>query len=251
LTKKLSDFLIKTAEDVPRRRHLPMRSTSFAVSLLMVLFSSLTSSQTSQQTPAVGRVTGTVLDESSQPINQAQVCSVVYRVVKPNTTQSDASCFVHTDKTGQFQIDHLPTGTYSITASKNDDGYAEFGQGTPFPKVTLTPEEPLANVIVKLGPKQGILIPMVKDNVTGKPVFDFFLKWQTDVPDGRWSGAAGFSQWTTRTPIPVENDVSLEFSAHGYKNWVYADPSGSRFLRMQSGERKILSIGLQPEAKAR
>jgi hypothetical protein len=251
LTKKLSDFLIKTAEDVPRRRYLPMRSTSFAVSLLMVIFSSLTSSQTSQQTPAVGRVTGTVVDESSQPINQAQVCSVVYLVLKPNRSQSNSTCVTHTDETGQFEIDHLPMGTYTITASKNDDGYAELGQGTPMPEVTLTPEQPLASVIVKLGPKQGILIPVVKDNVTGKPVFDFFLKWQTDVPDGRWSGAAGFSQWTTRTPIPVEQDVSLEFSAHGYKSWVYADPTGSRFLRMQSGEREILSIGLQPEAKAR
>lgn len=226
-----------------------MRSTSFAASLLLLLLTSLTYSQTSQPTPAVGRVTGTVLDELDQPINQAQVCSVVYLVLKPNKSQSNATCVTHTDKTGQFEINHLPMGTYTITASKNDDGYAELGQGTPVPEVTLTPEEPLANVIVKLGPKQGILIPVVKDKSTGKPVLDFSLSWQTVVPGGTWGGASGFNQWTTRTPIPAAKDVSLEVSAHGYKNWVYADPSGSRFLRLQSGERKILNIELQPEAK--
>jgi hypothetical protein len=226
-----------------------MRSKSFAASLLLVLLTSLTYSQTSQQIPAVGRVTGTVLDEFNQPINQAQVCSVVYLRLKPNTSQSNSTCVTHTDKAGQFQIDHLPMGTYSIAASKNDDGYAELGQGTPVPEVTLTPEEPIANVIVKLGPKQGILIPVVRDKATGKPVFDFLVRWQTVVPGGTSSGASGFSQWTTRTPIPAAKDVSLEVSAHGYKNWDYVDPSGSRFLRMQSGERKILTIELQPEAK--
>lgn len=172
-----------------------MRSTSFAVSLLMVIFSSLTSSQTSQQTLAVGRVTGTVVDESSQPINQAQVCSVVYLVFKPNRSQSNSTCVTHTDETGQFEIDHLPMGTYTITASKNDDGYAELGQGTPMPEVTLTPEQPLASVIVKLGAKQGILIPVVKDNVTGKPVFDFFLSgrlmFPTVVGQARQGSASG------------------------------------------------------------
>ena len=226
-----------------------MRSKSFAASLLLVLLTSLTYSQTSQQIPAVGRVTGTVLDELDQPINQAQVCSVVHIQLKPNTSQSNSTCVTHTDETGQFEIDHLPMGTYTITASKNDEGYAELRQGTPVPEVTLTPEEPIANVIVKLGPKQGILIPLVKDTSTGKPVFDFLLRWQTVVPDGRWGGTAGFGQWTTRTPIPAAKDVSLEVSAHGYKNWVYADPSGSRFLRLKSGQRKILSIELQPEAK--
>jgi hypothetical protein len=213
-----------------------MRSTSFAASLLLLLLTSLTYSQTS------GRVTGTVLNEFSQPIDKAQVCSVVFRVINSSKSQSDASCFVRTDKTGQFEIDHLPMGTYSIAASKNDDGYAEFGQGTPYPKVILTPEEPLANVIVKLGPKQGILIPVVKDKVTGKRLFDFDFNWQTVVPGGSSTGAGRFNQLTSRTPIPAGKDVSLEISANGYKD-------SSQVLRLRSGEQKTLTIELQPEAK--
>jgi hypothetical protein len=238
---KLGDFLTKTGEDNPRRRHLPMRSTWFAVSLLLLS----TSLSHSQMRPE-GRVTGTVLDEFSQPIDKAQVCRVVYLPSK-----SDATCFAHTDKTGQFEIDHVPMGTYGVVASKNEDGYADFGLTAPV-KVTLTPEEPLANVIVKLGPRAGILIPRVRDKVTGTPLPDFFLKWRVDVPDGTWTGTSGFSQWTTRTSIPAAKDVSFQVSAPGYQTWVYTDPSNlSRpsYLRLESGEQKSLSIELQPEAK--
>jgi hypothetical protein len=228
-----------------------MRSTCLVVSLVF-LASSLGYSQSGSRTIEQkmlpeGRVTGTVLDEFSQPIDKAQVCRVVYLPSK-----SDATCFAHTDKTGQFEIDHVPMGTYGVVASKNEDGYADFGLTAPV-KVILTPEEPLANVIVKLGPRQAILIPLVKDKVTGKPMFDFFVQWTTKIPDGAWSGAAGFSQWTTRMSVPEGKDVSLNVSADGYRTWVYADPSNPSqpfYLRLESGEQKSLNVELEPESKS-
>jgi hypothetical protein len=48
----------------------------------------------------------------------------------------------------------------------------------------------------------AILIPLVKDKATGKRVVDFMVQWTTKIPDGAWSGASGFNQWTTRTSIP-------------------------------------------------
>jgi hypothetical protein len=87
---------------------------------------------------------------------------------------------------------------------------------------------------------------------TGKPVSDFLVKWRVDVPGGAWQGASGFSQWTTRTSIPAAKDVSLEVSANGHRTWVYIDPSNQSrpsYLRLESGERKSISIELQPEAK--
>ena len=149
------------------------------------------------------------------------------------------------DNVGPCQV------TYGVVASKIDDGYADFGLTAPV-KVTITPEEPLASVILKLGPRAGILIPLVKNKITGKPVSDFLVKWRVDVPGGAWQGASGFSQWTTRTSIPAAKDVSLEVSANGYRTWVYIDPSNQSrpsYLRLESGERKSLSIELQPEAK--
>jgi hypothetical protein len=228
-----------------------MRSSCFVVSLVF-LASSLGYSQSGSRTNEQkmlpeGRVTGTVLDEFSQPINKANVCTVIYLPSK-----SDARCFAYTDKTGQFQIDHVPMGTYGVVASKIDDGYTDFGTA-PVQKVTITPEEPLANVMLKLGPRAGILIPLVKDKVTGKLVPDFFLNWRVDVPGGTWTGASGFSQWTTRTSIPAGKDVSLQVSAPGYQTWVYANPSNQSrpsYLRLESGERKSLNVELEPESKS-
>ena len=75
------------------------------------------------------------------------------------------------DNVGPCQV------TYGVVASKIDDGYADFGLTAPV-KVTITPEEPLASVILKLGPRAGILIPLVKNKITGKPVSDFLVAYQ-------------------------------------------------------------------------
>ena len=190
---------------------------------------------------------GVVVDEQNQPIIDAQVCT---RVSLPGKLEDN--CPAQTDGNGQFQIEHLPMGTFGVVASKNEDGYAGFDQ-TGMPTVTLTPEAPLANVVVKLGPKEGILVPSVKDKFTGKPVYDFVLRWHLDGPNSSWSGGGGFSRWSTRMPIPAEKDVFIDVvSARGYKKWVPTDPSDpSRPLQLhlQHGEVKSLSVELEPEAK--
>jgi hypothetical protein len=223
-----------------------MRFAWFAAALLFLL-TSPSYSQASEQGRPEGRVIGTVLDELDQPINKAQVCTVVNL-----PGESHSLCVARTDKTGQFQINHLPMGTFGLVASKIDDGYEDFEHAVPEQAVTLTPQQPLASVIVKLGPRAGILIPSVKDMVTGKPVPDFWVSWKFDIPNGSSTGTSGFSRWTTRTSIPADRDLSLEVSAHGYKKWVWADgsnPSQPLYLRLRSAEQRVITIELQPEAK--
>jgi hypothetical protein len=222
-----------------------MRFAWFAAALLFLL-TSPSYSQASEQGRPEGRVIGTVLDELDQPINKAQVCTVVNL-----PGESHSLCVARTDKTGQFQINHLPMGTFGVVASKIDDGYEDFEHAAPEQTVTLTPEQPLASVTVKLGPRAGILIPSVKDVVTGKPVSDFWVSWKFDIPNGSSTGVSGFSRWTTRTSIPADRDLSLEVSAHGYKKWVYADgssPYQPLSLRLRSAERRVITVDLQPEA---
>jgi carboxypeptidase family protein len=223
-----------------------MRSTWFAISLLL-LWAPATYSQVSQPSQPEGRVTGTVLDEQGQPINNAHVSTLVSLPGESFATEGAT-----TDSNGQFQIEHLPMGTFTVVASKNEDGYAGFDQAG-MPTVTLTPEASLANVVVKLGPKEGILAPSVTDKVTGKPVCDFLLRWHVTGTNSSWAGGIGFSRGTTRQSILAEKDVVIDMvSARGYKKWVPTDPSdASRPLQIyvRRGEVKSLSFEIEPETK--
>lgn len=109
--------------------------------------------------------------------------------------------FWHTDSTGQFQIQHFPMGTYRVTASKNEDGYPEIEDTNALPTATLTPAEPLARVMVKLGPQTGILVPIVKDKVTGKRIFQFQVHWMVNDPDHPNSGVGAEAQASVRGPL--------------------------------------------------
>jgi hypothetical protein len=121
---------------------------------LTVALSTLLYAQTSEQ----GRITGIVLNEDGQPVVHAAACISALG-------SSKTECSVFTDQGGQFEIQHLATGTFFVFATKHEEGYADQGPGQ---KVVLTQQEPNANITVKLPPKVGTLIGTVKDGLTGK-----------------------------------------------------------------------------------
>lgn len=215
-----------------------MRLACLAVSLVCV---SLTHAQTNEQATH-GGVTGTVLDNEGQPVKKADVCTLV---TSPSKISTD--CRVQTDKTGQFHMQQLPMGTLRIFARKMESGYPPFNEAERAETVTLTAENPLAHIILKLGPKEGILIPMVRDKINGQPIRDFHVRW--DINGGHWTATVGFSDLTRRTSLPVDKDILIEVSARGYKNWFYANPGDGRraTLRFESGEEKTLDVELEPE----
>ena len=124
------------------------------------------------------------------------------------------------------------------------------------PRVALTAEEPPGRVIVRLGPKAGILVPVVTDRLTGKPIRDFQVSWTVhdpEHPNFHAVGTNGLSQWSTRSSLPVGKELTLEFSARGYRNQVYsnpAEPTQPLYIRFQSGEVKQLQITLEPKVGA-
>jgi hypothetical protein len=229
---------------IPNRRRcistleaLHMRSW-FAV-ICLLLSTALAYSQ------ANGRLTGTVLDEFGQPVDGARVSTVVY-----SPGRSDAKDRARTDRTGQFQVDDMPMGTFGVTAQKIEEGYDGLADGTATPMVTITPEEPLASVIIKLGPKSGFLNPSVRDQATGKLIQKFTIGWFYSVPHGHVSGTDTFNHISDkltchppRVNIPPTKEVSIIVTADGYKKWVGGP------LKMQSGEERALSVDMQPEAK--
>ena len=136
---------------------------NIGVLVLLLLSASLVCGQATDRPNAYGRITGIVLDENGQLVENANVCT---SVTKGNETYE--TCNVSTGESGQFQIEHLNLGSYTVSASKEQDGYSGYQQLGQ--KVTITPSQPDRNVTLRLGPRSGILVGSAKDKATGRPI---------------------------------------------------------------------------------
>ena len=198
-----------------------------------------------QQPPVKGTITGAIVNEINVPVEGA---SVSLQVDAPSQTQSYGAA--QTDRSGHFVIEHVPLGTFGITASKDEDGYPGYGTNMEVQKITLTAEAPLVNVTIKFGPRQAMLAPTIRDRATGKRICTATLHWTAtgSTPNGPASvgGGAGIGPYTTRISIPAGEDVLVTATARGYKPWVYHDPTGQPFVNLQSGEVRRIAIDLEP-----
>ena len=219
---------------------------------LLLLASLRTFPQTADSTQPEGTISGTVLDEHGQPFKGVNVCT--YMTSAPSgSKEARGDCPVKTDEAGQFRIDHVAMGTFGVEAIKPEDGYIAFAGTSVKQFVTLTSSQSSAKVVLKLGPKAGVLLPSVKDKFTGQPVTDFQVSWTILDSDeaSSMSGGETFGQETMRTIVPPEKYLVLTISARGYKKWIYhdpSDPSRPAFIRFQAGEEKELLVELEPQA---
>jgi hypothetical protein len=213
---------------------------------LLVLLLLCTPLLCAQHPAAEGTLTGTVVNELNIPVGGA---SVSLQMDMPSQTQSYSAS--QTDQSGRFVIEHVPLGTFGIIASKDEDGYPAYDARTKVQTVTLTPEAPLAKVTIKLGSRQAMLAPTVRDKATGKRICTASLHWMaagSTAGDGPASvgGGAGIGPYTTRISIPPAQDVVLTATARGYKPWVYLDPTGHPSLNLQPGEVRTVDVELEP-----
>jgi len=196
-----------------------------------------------QTTPA-GHITGMVINQEGQPIEQASVCVTVFTVGSANSR-----CHWMTDEQGHFDIRDAPFGTCYVTANKEEAGYSAVNQGRG-QEVNLTASNASADVTVKLAPKAGMLTGSVKDSLTGKPVDKIQLSYISI--DGQGNGvASGSNNGAFRFSIPTEHDYIILISAPGYKTWFYGDADGDASLRLASGEQKDLNLYLVPQKEER
>lgn len=223
---------------------------------LLLLASLPTFSQTADSTQHEGTITGTVLDERGQPFKGVSVCT--YMPSAPSgSKEARGSCAVTTDEAGKFRVDHVAMGIFLVEAIKPDDGYIAFAGTSVIEAVTLTPSQFSATVVLKLGPKPGVLLLSVKDKLTGEPIIGFLESWaitDSDIrPSTAPSGGQTITQGTERALVPPEKHLLLTISADGYKKWVYhdpSDPSRPAFLHLQPSEEKKLLVELEPQAPA-
>jgi hypothetical protein len=223
--------------------------------VLSLLASVPTFPQTANSSQPEGNISGTVLDEHGQPFKGVQVCT--YMLDAPEgSKESRGDCPATTDEAGEFRIDHVAMGTFGVEAIKLEDGYVAFAGTSVKEVVTLTPNQSSATVVLKLGPKPGVLLPRVKDKFTGKPVIVFQVNWaisDPEKPNRTYSGGQTISRLNERAIVPPEKYLVLTISARGYEKWVYhdpSDPSRPAFVRLQPGEEKELFVELEPEAPA-
>jgi Carboxypeptidase regulatory-like domain len=202
---------------------------SFCPALTLLLLSALVAfPQATDSSGAEGVITGIVLDEQGQPIKEAQIVITLWRISGDGSIQGQGKDGGTTDEAGRFRVDHVPMGKISVEASKHEEGYPpHFGGPGGIETVTLTPGQPVAEVVLKLGPKAGMLLPTVKDKRTGKPINDFLVHWvviDPNEPNQMASGSAGVSRWTRSVTLPPEKDLIVTISKRGYKKWLYGDP---------------------------
>ena len=105
--------------------------------------------QTIEQAIPQGRIRGVAVDEEGKPIQHAKV----WPHVRHPTI--GALRIAETDENGRFEIDRLEFDTFNVFAKKESEGYPDIGfaffaEGLPS-TVRLSPEQPVANVELKLG----------------------------------------------------------------------------------------------------
>src|SRR5450755_4012421 len=131
---------------------------------------------------SAGRITGTVLDEDSQLVTDAELCLGV----KAGNNTSFRCNIARTDKNGQFEIESLKSGTYKVFAVNEGEGYSVENQ-SPGEEVVLTSENLAPQITVRLRPRVGVLLGSVTDKFTGRPIKNAWVSYQ-DI-DGKASGS--------------------------------------------------------------
>lgn len=190
-----------------------------------------------------GMIQGVVLDEIGDPVPGAKVHAELKGI-----PMAKAIRFVESDRNGLFRIDRLEFGTYYVGGQKEEDGYgptdSSFFSDVPLPTANLSAQNRFADVIVKLGPKAGILTGTIRNALTGKPISaDFDLAQVKDRT--KWMGTSAAPDF--RILIPSSREIAVKVSAPGYEPWSYSDSAiPTRGLRIEAGSEIRLDIRLKP-----
>jgi hypothetical protein len=188
------------------------------------------------------------VDEDGKPVLGPSITYSISTATGSTTSTSGSNA-----PNGAFELTQLPLGKVELNASAPLSGYWN-NNASPYKQTAvLTQANPTVHVRLKVGPKPAVLVLMVRDRITGKPVDDFMIR--TIGADGGGAGTSGLAYFPQtddggrEVPISPLFDVLLGVTAKGYKNWFYSNPSdpSDPTLHLESGERKVVQVTLQPK----
>jgi hypothetical protein len=160
-----------------------------------------------------------------------------------------------TDETGHFAIRIARSwfGKFVVAAKKEDEDYPDmsnqFYSDGKFQTVTLTPHHRHHTVIIRLGPKAGVLLGTVADAVSNAPLSPCVEFRRVSEPSNFLS-ASGWVKPKYKLLIPADTDILVKISLDGYKAWYYpgtVEKTKEKAVRLKPGERETIDIRLQPD----
>ncbi len=215
-------------------------------------FSAQQSATTPRREPrSEGLIHGTVVYPDRKPVDGATVYAGPF-----GRPIGLAFPHVQTDQTGQFSI-RIPTpwfGKLFVAAEKKDEDYPDMGNqfyaNGKFHIVTLTAAHPHAHVVIRLGPKAGVLEGTVTDAVTGSP-----LGPCTDLhyaASSNFLSGTGLITARYRLLLPSDTGILIKVQLDGYRPWYYpggAAKSAAKPIWLRPAEEKSVDIRLQPDSR--
>jgi hypothetical protein len=196
-----------------------------------------------------GLIDGIVTYEDRKPAKGATVYAVpLGRPMAAIIPHADS------DETGYFAI-HIPRswfGRFAVAAKKEDEDYPDmsnqFYSDGKFETITLSTGHPAETVIIRLGPKGGVLLGRVTDAVSNAPLSPCVEFRRASEPNNLLS-ANGWVKPNYKLLIPSDTDILVKISLDGYKTWYYpgtVEKEASQVVRLRPGEKKLVDIQLQP-----
>ena len=184
-----------------------------------------------------GEIRGKVVDELNSTVDLATVS-----VVPVGAVLSKAIKTAQSGPGGGFTIIAVPLGRYRVFASKESEGYPRtnfaFYNTHPLIEVTVSERQPVATVVVKVGPKAGIILAKVTDAISGKELDATFELRSVDNPKN-------FFGITTQRPykllVPSGRAITMQVGAQGHKTRTYP-----KSILLKPHQELILDIKLDP-----
>jgi len=200
-----------------------------------------------------GLIDGIVTYENRTPVKNATVYAVpMGRPVSAIMPHAD------TDETGYFAIHIFPSwfGRFAVGAEKLDEDYLnmtnQFYSNGKFETVTLTSGHRTATVIIRLGPKAGVLQGRVIDAITGAPLKPC-VEFRRVLNPNNFLAANGLVKPRYRLLVPPNTGIMMKISLDGYKPWYYpgtSDKLASQPVWLKPAEERNVDIELQPDNDA-
>ena len=139
-------------------------------------------------------------------------------------------------------------GRYTVYAEDPKAGYSLFSTGTGYshhpPEITISLQQPEAELNVRLPPKAGFLNVHLTNQMNGSVIPSLIVEviQQEEPSKVIFSESCGSADVIL---IPPDRDLLLHVRAPGFSEWSESAGIG-RFIRISSGDHMQLNVALSP-----